>query len=90
MYSLNEIRPNGVPINLNKNSTPFLLPLDFHNQGVLSIILLQSSVSACNSVKPTLCPAYVEGFGVTYVLSKSFSSIDETNSQPSTLAKFLR
>ena len=53
MYSLNVTNPFGVPINRNKNSIDFLAPLDFHNQGVLSINLLHNSISASTGVKPT-------------------------------------
>ncbi len=45
IYSLKLTNASGAPINLNKNSTAFLLPLLFHNQAKFNINLLYNSIS---------------------------------------------
>ena len=53
----------GTPNILNKNSTPFLVPLDFHIHAVFIINLLQNSISTSFFEYPFVCPENITLLG---------------------------
>src|SRR6056300_244577 len=83
IYSLKLTNDSGAPINLNKNSTAFLLPLLFHNQAILRINLLYNSTSICSFVRfvdvPLNCPPPLLG---KYSLENDVSLIKLIGSNP--------
>ena len=88
IYSLKLTNDSGAPINLNKNSTAFLLPLLFHNQAILRISLLYSSTSICSCVRfvdvPINCPPPLLG---KYSLENDVSLMKLIGSKPNIKAK---